>query len=54
MFKNFFTDTANHWSSSYVMSLYEEGALKKKDSFYPDNNINRVEFTKMVLESLDL
>ena len=46
-----FSDIGSHWSKTFVNNLLERWAIKKKDKFYPDNNINRAELIKMVIEA---
>ncbi|MBQ4110444.1 MAG: S-layer homology domain-containing protein [Clostridia bacterium] len=47
-----FTDINNeHWAYRAVELLYTEGAVNgyENNMFYPDNNVTRAEFTKMIL-----
>ncbi len=56
--KNNFTDTEEHWASLAINYLYEKGIISGKGDgkFYPDDNITRAEFVKLIAEiaKLDL
>jgi len=51
-----FTDlTADHWAYMQINDLTDRGIISgyPDNTFKPDNSVNRVEFTKMVLKVLD-
>jgi hypothetical protein len=50
-----FTDIDNHWASSFILELYEEGIIKGKTetTFAPQDNITRQEFAVLLSRSFD-
>jgi len=51
-----FDDVDGHWGEPYIQDLAEQGVVSgySDDQFYPDRSITRAEFTKIVMEGLDV
>ena len=54
-----FVDTGNHWAGSYAEYLYDRGVLGGElvgnfRYFYPERNLSRAEFAKMISNYLGL
>lgn len=49
-------DTLNHWARNYITELYSKGVLGgyEDGNFYPENNISRAEFAKMIAGALGI
>ncbi len=46
------TDIESHWAKDYILELYNKGVVKGKGDtkmFFPDESINRADFTKIVM-----
>ncbi len=51
-----FTDVVSHWASKYIGKLFEKKVIKGYDdgTFKPNNELNRAELTKMVLNNFEV
>lgn len=54
--KAIFKDTKNHWAKNYIEELYRKKIVKgrKADIFAPDDYLTRAEFTKIILNAIDV
>ena len=51
-----FSDIAGHWAAEFIMNLYELGIIEgyEDGTYRPNIEVNRAEFTKMVLAAFDI
>jgi len=51
-----FNDISEHWGKEYIINLYNLGVVQGKDNqtFAPDINITRAEFTKIIVKSFNI
>ncbi len=46
-----FQDISNHWAKNYIETLYDRWVLSDKENYYPNDNLNRAELIKIVIET---
>ena len=46
-----FWDIYNHWASNYINTLYRQWVFANKPYFLPNDNLNRAELVKIVIEA---
>jgi len=48
--------SSEHWASTYITNMYKSGIIsgKAKDTFAPDEKINRQDFVKLVISALEI
>lgn len=54
--KTYFSDISQHWAKEYIKTLSDTGIVNGFDdnTFKPDNNVTRAEFTKIVCRMFDI
>ena len=49
-----FVDSEKHWAKKYIYNLYDKWVVDKNNDFFPNENMNRAEFTKTVMVAFNL